>query len=76
MKRTTIFAEETLIREFKDIAREENRSVAETVREAMTQYVRQKRQKPKTLSFVGVAASGKSDVSKQHEKLLWRKPAK
>lgn len=77
MKRTTIFANDTLINEFRDLAREENRSVAEMVREAMEQYVRQKRQKPrKKLSFIGVGSSGRSDVAKRHEELLWRKSTK
>ncbi len=73
MKRTTIFADDTLISEIKDLAREENRSVAEMVREAMVQYVRQKRQKRRKLSFIGVGSSGRSDVAKRHEELLWRK---
>lgn len=76
MKRTTIFANDTLINEFKDLAREENRSVADMVREAMEQYVRQKRQKRKKLSFIGVGSSGRSDVAKRHEELLWRKSTK
>lgn len=76
MKRTTIFAEDALINEMKDLAREENRSVAEMVREAMVEYVRQKRQKKKKLSFIGVGSSGRSDVSKKHEELLWRKSTK
>jgi hypothetical protein len=72
MKRTTIFADDTLIREFKDLAREENRSIADMVREAMEEYVRLKRRKRKGLSFIGVGSSGRSDVAKRHEELLWR----
>jgi metal-responsive CopG/Arc/MetJ family transcriptional regulator len=73
MKRTTIFADDALIKEFKDLSKEENRSVAEMVREAMEQYVRQRQHKKKKLSFIGVGASGRSDVSEKHEELLWRK---
>lgn len=76
MKRTTIFADDALIKEFKDLSKEENRSVAEMVREAMEQYVRQRQQKKKKLSFIGVGASGRSDVSEKHEELLWRKSTK
>jgi metal-responsive CopG/Arc/MetJ family transcriptional regulator len=76
MKRTTIFADDALIKEFKDLSKEENRSVAEMVREAMEQYVRQRHQKKKKLSFIGVGASGRRDVSEKHEELLWRKSAK
>ena len=50
MKRTTIFADDALIKEFKDLSKEENRSVAEMVREAMEVYVKQRRQKKKKLS--------------------------
>jgi metal-responsive CopG/Arc/MetJ family transcriptional regulator len=76
MKRTTIFADDALIKEFKELSKEENRSVAEMVREAMEQYVRQRQQKKKKLSFIGVGASGRSDVSEKHEELLWRKSTK
>ena len=76
MKRTTIFADDALIKEFKDLSKEENRSVAEMVREAMEQYVRQRRQKKKKLSFIGIGASGRHDVSEKHEELLWRKATK
>jgi len=76
MKRTTIFADDALINEIKDLAREENRSVAEMVREAMAEYVLQKRKRKKKLSFVGIGSSGRRDISKKHEELLWRKSSK
>ena len=77
MKRTTIFADDALIKEFKDLSKEENRSVAEMVREAMEQYVRQRHQKKKKeLSFIGIGASGRRDVSEKPEELLWRKATK
>jgi len=73
MKRTTIFADDALIKEFKDLSKEENRSVAELVREAMEQYVLDRHRKTKKLSFIGIGASGRRDVSEKHEGLLWRK---
>lgn len=76
MKRTTIFAEDALIKEFKDLSKEENRSVAEMVREAMEQYVRQRQQKKKKLSFIGIGESGKRNVAEKHEEFLWRKTSK
>jgi len=45
MKRTTIFADDNLINEIKEISKEENRSVAEIIREAMQGYIKQKRYK-------------------------------
>ncbi|MEK6713656.1 MAG: ribbon-helix-helix protein, CopG family [Nitrospirota bacterium] len=73
MKRTTIFAEEELYKEIKDISKEENRSVAEVIREAMGNYINQKRQKKKRLSFIGIGNSGRKDIAENHEELLWKK---
>lgn len=73
MKRTTIFAEEELFKEIKDISEEENRSVAEVIREAMENYVCQKRLRKKRLSFIGTGNSGRKDIAENHEELLWKK---
>ena len=73
MKRTTIFTEEYLYKEIKDISNEENRSVAEVIREAMEIYINQKRQKKKKLSFIGIGNSGRKDIAENHEELLWKK---
>jgi metal-responsive CopG/Arc/MetJ family transcriptional regulator len=72
MKRTTIFADEELINDIKDISREENRSVAEVIREAMKKYIMQKRRKRKKLSFVGIGSSGRMDIADRHEEMLWK----
>ena len=76
MKRTTIFAEEELFKEIKDISKEENRSLADVIREAMENYINQKRQKKKRLSFIGIGNSGRKDIAENHEELLWKKPLK
>lgn len=76
MKRTTIFADDALLKEFKELSKEENKSVAEMVREAMEQYVRQRHQKKKKLSFISIGTSGRRDVSEKHEELLWQKASK
>ena len=73
MKRTTFFADEQLMDELKEIAREEKKTLASVVREATTIYVREKRKRKKKLSFVGVGNSGRSDVAEKHEELLWKK---
>ncbi len=73
MKRTTIFAEEELFKEIKDISNEENRSVAEIIREAMENYIKQKRLTKKRLSFIGIGNSGRKDIAENHEELLWKK---
>jgi len=74
MKRTTFFADEQLMDELKEIAREERKTLASVVREATALYVRDKRKKKKRkLSIVGIGASGRTDVAEKHEELLWKK---
>lgn len=74
MRRTTFFADEQLMEELKDIAREERRTLASVVREATALYVRQKRKrKRRKLSIVVIGSSGRTDVAEKHEELLWKK---
>ncbi len=73
MKRTTIFADDALLSEMKHLARQEKKSVAEVIREAMEEYVRSKQQPTKSLSFIGAGESGRSDISEKSEELLWQK---
>jgi len=73
MKRTTIFADDGLLNELKSLSVEENRSVADIVREAMEEYVKRKRKAVRKFSFVGIGNSGRRDVSEKHERLLWKK---
>ena len=73
MKRTTFFADEQLMDELKEIAREERKTLASVVREATALYVREKRSKKRKLSIVGIGSSGRSDVAEKHEELLWKK---
>ena len=76
MKRTTIFADDHLINEIKEISKEENRSMADIIRDAMKSYIKQKRHKKKKLSFVGVGSSGRRDIAEKHEGLLWKRVTK
>lgn len=73
MKRTTIFADDGLLAELKSLSAEENRSVADIVREAMEEYVKRKRKTVRKFSFVGIGDSGRRDVAEEHERLLWKK---
>ncbi len=76
MKRTTIFADDNLIKEIKEISKEENRSAAEIIREAMLTYIKHKRHRKKKLSFIGIGSSGRRDIAERHEELLWKKVIK
>jgi hypothetical protein len=71
MQRTTIFADEYLLKEIKELAKKEKRSAAELIRDALVQYLNS-RNSPKTrFSFVGIGDSGRHDLSEKHEELLW-----
>jgi metal-responsive CopG/Arc/MetJ family transcriptional regulator len=76
MKRTTIFADDDLLNEIKEISKEENRSVAEIMRTAMEGYIQQKRHKKKKISFIGIGSSGRRDIAEKHEELLWKRVLK
>jgi predicted CopG family antitoxin len=73
MKRTTIFAGDDLINELKSLSAEENRSMADVVREALEEYIKRRRKAVRKFSFVGIGNSGRRDVAEEHERLLWKK---
>jgi len=74
MKRTTIFADEYLLDDVKNLARKKNTSVAEVVREALERYVAENRPAAgTTLSFVGIGEGTDDTVAERHEELLWQK---
>lgn len=72
MRRTTIFADDRLLKEMKDLAAREKRSVADLVRDALEQYLNARRKTPERLSIIGIGKSGRNDVSEKHEDLLWQ----
>ncbi|MGH8681182.1 MAG: CopG family transcriptional regulator [Burkholderiales bacterium] len=74
MKRTTIFADQALLDELKALSAERGVSVAQLVREALTEHVARRRRPRRTLSFIGIGRSGRREIAAQHERLLWRKP--
>ncbi len=77
MRRTTIFADDDLLNELKELARDEQRSAAELVREALVAYIANKRESAgKKLSFMGIAESVRDDISEVHEDLLWQKSSR
>jgi metal-responsive CopG/Arc/MetJ family transcriptional regulator len=70
MKRTTVFADEDLLRKLREIAKRENSSVSEVTRKALVEYVSRRRPKRSRLSLVGVGRSGRKDVAERSEDLL------
>jgi predicted transcriptional regulator len=74
MQRTTIFADEYLLREIKDLAKQKKRSVAEVVREALVEYIDRRKTPAARPAFIGLGDSGRTDLAEKHEALLWPKP--
>lgn len=75
MQRTTIFADEYLLREIKYLAKQKKRSVAEVVREALTEYIDRRKAPVVRPAFVGLGDSGRADLAEKHVGLLWPTPA-
>jgi hypothetical protein len=74
MKRTTIFAEESLLRQLRAEARRQGVSTAKLVREALAAYVARHGSTTGIPSIAGQYASGNSDTSARVDELLWREP--
>lgn len=62
MKRTTVLADDDLIRRLKALARDRGVSFAHVVREALEEKAREHRPRPRSL---GVGDSGRRDVSRK-----------
>jgi len=60
----------------KALSTEEGQSVAQLIREALTEHIARKRKNRKPLSFVGAGRSGKRTIAERHEQLLWHRPHK
>ena len=70
MKRTTIFADEDVLLELKQLARAQSRTMTELVRDALREYIQAHRPKRRRLSFMGIGASGQTDLSERVEEIL------
>ncbi len=73
MKRTTIVADEELLVELAQIARQRGQSTSDVIREALTAYVVRAKADPDRgrplPSFTGLG-EGPEDLSERHEELL------
>jgi len=70
MKRTSVFADEDILRKLREIAKRENSTVSEVTRKALTEFVSRRRAKRSRLSLIGVGRSGRKDVAERSEELL------
>lgn len=71
MKRTTIFAEEVLIKSLREIAGNKRTSLSSTIRQALEEFVSRHHGEKPLPSFVGIGQSGRNDVAEHAEELLW-----
>jgi hypothetical protein len=72
VRRTTIFADEEVLRKLRDIARRENITLSDVIRTALARYVARRRPARSRLSLVGIGRSGRKDVAEHAEELLGR----
>ena len=72
MKRTTIFADESMLDALKEIARREDVSIAEVIRQALNRYIADRQSNERLPLILGIGQSGRKDVSECFEKLLWK----
>ncbi len=70
MKRTTVFADEDLLRKLRQIAQQDNITVSDAIRRALELYVARRQPKRARLSLIGIGRSGRKDVAEHAEALL------
>ncbi len=72
MKRTTIFADESMLDALKEIARMEGVSIAEVIRQALNRFIADRQRNKRLPSILGIGQSGRKDIAERFEKLLWK----
>jgi len=72
MKRTTIFTDESMLEAIKEIARMEDVSIAEVIRQALNRFIADRQRTKMLPSILGIGQSGRKDVSERFEELLWK----
>ena len=70
MKRTTVFADDEVLRQLREMAKRENVTVSHLTRKALQEYVARRRPRRSRLSLVGIGRSGRKDVAARAEKIL------
>ena len=70
MKRTTVFADDDVMKKLREIAKRENCTVSEVTRKAFNEFVSRRGRKRSRLSLIGVGRSGRKDVAERAEELL------
>jgi predicted DNA-binding ribbon-helix-helix protein len=74
MKRTAIFAEESMLKVLQEIARKERLSLGATIRRALEEFIGRHEGAGRLPSFLGIGRSGRKDIAERAEELLWAVP--
>lgn len=70
MKRTTVFADEDVLLELKQLARQQGRPVSDLMREALEQYVGSRRGDRPRLPFKAIGSSGLGDLASRADEYI------
>jgi metal-responsive CopG/Arc/MetJ family transcriptional regulator len=70
MKRTTVFADDEVLRQLREIAKRETVTVSDLTRKALQEYVARRRPRRSRLSLIGIGRSGRKDVAERAEEIL------
>ena len=70
MRRTTILADEEVLRRLRQIAKRENVTLSAVIRTALERYAKRRDPRRPRLSLIGVGRSGRRDVAERAEELL------
>lgn len=73
MRRTTLFADDSMLNDLRRVAEERGMSLAEVIRQALRQFLRQYHTSPSRLSLLGAGRSKRRDVGERAEELLWKR---
>lgn len=67
MKRTTVFADDDVMKKLKEITKQENSTVSKVTRNALNEFVSRRTRKNSRLSLIGVGRSDRKDVAERAE---------
>ena len=73
MRRTTIFADEDVLRRLREIAKRENMTLSEAIRSALDRYVLRHQPRRSRLSLIGIGRSGRRDIAEHAAELLGKR---
>ena len=73
MRRTTIVADEDVLRRLREIAKRESMTLSDAIRAALDRYIERHGPERARLSLIGIGRSGRRDVAERAEDLLGKR---